>query len=170
MSRKIAILGLGSRGRAWAEAFCEAGWRVSGFDPDQAATGLSSARRGWRRDGTISTCVAGADWVLLCLPERMELVQKVVQRAQAEAPDGAVLGVVSDAFDVDAIQGCAIRPGRIVLIDGLPQTGAELKVSHRNQSELKVDALAVLSEICAEPALNVGGMDDADQVADAKSA
>ena len=87
MSRKAAILGLGERGSAWAEMFRDAGWRVSGFDPDPSVDGLPSGSRGWRKQETISSTVAYADWVVCCLPDRLELMLKVLQRAQAEAPD-----------------------------------------------------------------------------------
>lgn len=152
MSRKIAILGLGSRGSAWSQAFREAGWRVSGFDPDPLAGPSSKEGRGWHRESAISSTVAFADWVLLALPERLELVQKMIQRAQAEAPAGSVIAVASEAFDVEEVQSCAIRPGRIVLLTGAPAMGVDLNVSSRNAPEMKVDVLAILSEVCPAPA------------------
>lgn len=156
MSRKVAIMGLGQRGLSWAEAFLDAGWRVSGFDPDPAVAGPSRNRRGWKREETISTSVSFADWVLICLPERLELVQKVIQRAQAQAPDGAAIAVVSQTFDIDAVQGCAIRPGRIAAITATPDDGPVLLLSAKNKADFKVDALAVLSEVCpAAPAVDV---------------
>ena len=116
MSSKAAILGLGERGRAWAGMFRDAGWRVSGFDPDPSAMGLPTGSRGWRREQTISSTVAYADWVICCVPDRLELMQKIIQRAQAEAADAAVIAVTSRLHDVDAVQGCAIRPAQVVLI------------------------------------------------------
>lgn len=148
MSRKAAILGLGERGSAWAEMFRDAGWRVSGFDPDPSVAGLSSGSRGWRKQDTISSTVAYADWVVCCLPDRLELLLKVLQRAQAEAPETALIAVTSRLHDVDAVQGCVTRPGQVVLITGAPETGFDLNVSARNAPELKVAALAVLSAIC----------------------
>lgn len=158
MSRKVAILGLGARGLSWAGAFLDAGWRVSGFDPDPCVSGPSQNRRGWRRDETISASVSFADWVLICLPERLELVQKVIQRAQAEAPDGAVIAVVTETFDIDAVQGGAIRPGRIAAITAAPEAGPVLLLSARNQADFKVDSLAVLSQVCpAAPTVELPG-------------
>ena len=52
--------------------------------------------------------------LLGCLPDRLELMQKVIQRAQAEAPEGAVVAVTSHQHDVDGVQGCAIRPAQVV--------------------------------------------------------
>ncbi|WP_413719892.1 hypothetical protein [Silicimonas sp. MF1-12-2] len=148
MSSKAAILGLGERGRAWAGMFRDAGWRVSGFDPDPSAMGLPTGSRGWRREQTISSTVAYADWVICCVPDRLELMQKIIQRAQAEAADAAVIAVTSRLHDVDAVQGCAIRPAQVVLITHAPAGGVELNLTSRNQPDLKVAALAVLSEVC----------------------
>lgn len=147
MSSKAAILGLGERGRGWARLFREAGWRVSGFDPDPLAVGLPQGSRGWRREQTISSTVAYADWILLCVPDRLELIQKVIQRAQAEASDAAVIAVTSQLHDVDAVQGCAIRPAQLILISGTLEQGIELNLTSRNAQELKVAAMAVLSEV-----------------------
>ncbi|NNL72143.1 MAG: hypothetical protein HKP29_02140 [Silicimonas sp.] len=170
MSRKIAVLGLGSRGSAWAEAFRDAGWRVSGFDPDPIANGPASGSRGWRRETTISSTASHADWVILCLPERLELVQKVIQRAQAEAPAGAIIAVVSARFDIDAVQGCAVRPERVVLIDGLPGGNADLNLSQRNPPDLKVDALSLLSQVCPGADPGAERVPEDDQKDDARSA
>ena len=80
MSKKAAIIGLGARGAAWAELFRDAGWVVSGFDPDPDVTGLAKGTRGWRRGETISSTVEQADWVLCCVSDRLELMTKIIQR------------------------------------------------------------------------------------------
>lgn len=170
MSRKAAILGLGTRGKVWAEMFREAGWRVSGFDPDPGVSGLSGSARGWRRAETISACVASADWVVCCLPDRLELMTKVMQRAQAEAPDEAVIAVTSPLHDCEAIQGCAFRPSQIVHLGGDPGSGVALNVTARNTPDLKVAALAVLSEVCPSIPSTGYGDDAEDQSDDAQSA
>lgn len=169
MNRKAAVLGLGERGRAWAELFRDAGWQVSGFDPDPSARGPQIPGRGWRRGDTISTTVANADWVVCCLPDRLELMQKVIQRAQAEAPGDAVLAVTSRVHDVDAVQGCALRPASVVVITGTLERGVELNVTGRNHADLKLDALAVLSEICP-PVAPPDGVSAGIQIRESKSA
>lgn len=170
MNRKAAVLGLGERGQAWAEAFRDAGWRVSGFDPEPGVLGLPRGSRGWRREETISTTVAYSDWVVLCVPDRLELMQKVIQRAQAEAPERAILAVSSYQHDVDAVQGCAIRPARVVLVAGAPDLGVDLSVTGRNPAELKLDALAVLSEVCPRVMPAPDGAAGEAQSRDSKSA
>ena len=148
MSRKAAIIGLGERGSAWAEMFRAAGWRVSGFDPEPGAKGLADGSRGWRREETISRTVAYSDWIVCCVPDRLELMRKVMQRVQAEAPEGAVIAVASELHDVDAVQGCAVRPAQVIRVGGDNASGHSLFVTTRNAQDLKVQALAVLSEVC----------------------
>lgn len=153
MSARVAILGLGSRGARWVETCLAAGWDVHGFDPDDRAALEISAGQSWRREKTISGAVSGADWVVCCLPERLELISTVVRRAQATAKD-AVIAVASGAFDVDAVQGCAIRPGHVFRLYEGEAGELALDVSPQNDAQMRamaVEALAVLSaaqEVC----------------------
>ena len=81
-------------------------------------------------------------------PDRLELIRTVVQRAQAAAGTSALIAVASEAFDLDAVQGCAIRPDRVFLL-GLDEAGAiAVALSPRNDAETKErveDTLAMLS-------------------------
>ena len=148
MKGRVAILGLGSRGTGWAETCLAAGWDVHGFDPDDRAGRLISGGASWRREATISGAVAKADWVICCLPERLDLMRTVIQRAQGAAADGAVIAVVSEAHDLEAVQGCAIWPGHVFrLIEGEAGELA-LDVNGQNGQDARAratEALAVLS-------------------------
>ena len=146
MTRSAAILGLGERGKRWVTLFQTAGWKVRGFDPDPLAGTVGVPEDGWQKMDTISAATHGADWVMLCLPDRLELAQMVIQRAQAEAPETSLVGVCSDTFEIDDVQNCSIRPGRVVVLRGRPQSGVDLLVSSRNDDALRVNAIAVLSE------------------------
>ncbi len=147
MSARVAILGLGHRGARWVETCLAAGWDVHGFDPDDRAGFEISGGASWRREKTISGAVAGADWVVCCLPERLELICAVVRRAQASAKD-AVIAVASQTYDVDSVQSCAIRPGHVFrLLEG-PAGELALDVSPQNDAKMRsiaTEALAVLS-------------------------
>ena len=147
MSKTAAILGLGERGKLWAALFQDAGWQVVGFDPDPLAGGSNAPREGFSKVETISAAASQAEWVMICLPERLELVQMVIQRAQAEASNDSVIAVCSAVHDIEDIQNCSLRPGRVVLLRGRPQSGVDLIASSRNEDALKVDAIAVLSEL-----------------------
>ena len=148
MSGCAAILGLGARGARWAETCLAAGWEVRGFDPDdRSGLGLADGAA-FRRETTISAVVRNADWVICCLPERLELMRTVIQRAQAAASESAVIAVVSSAYDADTIQTCAIRPGRVFRIQNAPSGDASMEVTGQNDAEMRhsvAETLAIFS-------------------------
>lgn len=144
MSRRAAILGLGRRGETWARLLHHAGWEVTWFDPEPASRDLSVVRA-----GTISDCVAGADWVLVAVPERIELIRSVVQRVQASAPDGAVIAVASDRHKIDALQGCALRPEYVIRVGRRPEGGFLADLSPRNTGTTRSEATEVLAALAA---------------------
>jgi hypothetical protein len=146
MTRRAAILGLGSRGLFWADACDTSGWVLRAFDPDPLARALP---KGIRRESTISATVRGADWVICCLPERLELVQKVVQRAQAEAPREAIIAIDSDRFDIDTLQSCALRPAQVVRLTGNAADGVAFDVTDRNLPDLRRTLQADIAELAA---------------------
>ena len=157
MSRRVAILGLGDRGSRWADAFHTSGWLVSGFDPDAAAGRQLAGHADVRREQTISATVHGANWVFCCLPERLELMQMVLQRAQAEAPRDALIAVTSRDHDVEDIQNCVLRPPEVVRIVETEDGTLALDVTERNPSAVRAEAQQVLAELAAmlslEPAV-----------------
>ncbi|WP_299752546.1 hypothetical protein [uncultured Boseongicola sp.] len=150
MTRKVAVLGLGTRGGDIARAFHATGWAVSGFDPDPIAEGVPDLKRDWTRESTISSTVCGADWVVICLPERLELMRKVIQRAQGEAPRDTTIAVVTKDFDVDAVQGCALRPAHVLRVDQGENGGYVIDVSSKTDAKAKSDATMVLSQLAAQ--------------------
>lgn len=145
MSRRAAILGLGARGADWAATCRTAGWSVAGFDPDPSAGRVPSMLRA----PTISRAVRGADWVICCLPDRLELVQMVLHRAQAEAVEAAVVAVASRCHDIEALQSCAMRPGQVVRLADQPDGGLTLDVTERNLPDLRARAEAGFAELAA---------------------
>ena len=149
MSRTVAILGVGDTGGLWARDFLEAGWRVRFFDPDPVASGIAGLRTSCERASTISGCVAQADWILIAVPDRLELVQKVIQRAQAEAPRSAITAVVSRSHDVEAIQSCSLRPAQIVTVARQDDGGFDMNVTSRNPDNFRKEAVLALSGLSA---------------------
>lgn len=145
--RKVAILGLGQRGAFWLNTALQSGWQVSGFDPDPTALG-TTRRDEWRREKTISGTVKDAQWIVCCLPERLELMQKVIQRAQAEAPEASVIAV-DTSFPVDDVQSCATRRGQLVQISYDQKGGFALEVTSQNTTQIKEAATATLAEFAA---------------------
>ncbi|MEO0677307.1 MAG: carnitine 3-dehydrogenase [Pseudomonadota bacterium] len=131
---KAAIIGGGVIGGGWAARFLLNGWEVRVFDPDPEAERkigevLENARRALPglydralpAEGALTFCatmseaVAGADWVQESVPERLELKQKVYQTLQEHCPEEAVIGSSTSGFKPSELQGCATRPGQIVV-------------------------------------------------------
>ncbi|MDJ0639540.1 MAG: NAD(P)-binding domain-containing protein [Paracoccaceae bacterium] len=149
MSQRVSILGLGARGQAWAVACLASGWRVRGFDPDPLAGRSLKDTPDFRREPTISAAVQSAELVFCCLPDRLELVQMVLQRAQAAAGDAAVVFVDTPSFDVDAVQACAIRPAEVFRVDVMGTGGLSLEATSRNADECKQRVKKIVAELAA---------------------
>jgi 3-hydroxyacyl-CoA dehydrogenase len=149
MSRRAAILGLGRRGEAWAALCLKAGWDVRVFDPAPNAASALGRLPGARRSETISTAVRGADWVVCSVPDRLELVQMVLQRAQAEMPGTAVVAVASPAHDVEALQSCTVRPGQVVRLVEPEAGGVMIEVTERNAPDFRQSAEFLAAELAA---------------------
>lgn len=145
--RSAAILGLGRTGGAWADALHDAGWAIRAFDPDERPEGRLPKGASARRVQTISGTVRDASWVFISLPQRVELIQKVMQRAQAEAPDHAVIVTTARDLDLDTVQGCARRPERVVMLRPGEDGRVALFMTGRNDETIRGDVLALLSEV-----------------------
>ena len=129
-----AIIGGGVIGGGWAARFLLMGWDVRVFDPDpesQRKIGevLDNARRSLPglhdvdlpREGalsfheTMSEAVAGAIWIQESVPERLELKRKVYQTLQEHCSTDAIIGSSTSGFKPSELQGCATRPGQIMV-------------------------------------------------------
>ncbi len=129
-----AIIGGGVIGGGWAARFLLAGWDVRVFDPDPDAQRkigevLGNARRslpGMYAEplppqgrlsfhAKMSDAVEGASWIQESVPERLELKRKIYQQLQAQSSDRAIIGSSTSGFTPSQIQGCATRPGEIVV-------------------------------------------------------
>ena len=169
MSRRAAILGLGRRGEAWAALCLQAGWDVRAFDPAPNAASAVARLPGVHRAETISTAVRGVDWTVCCVPDRLDLVQMVLRRAQAEMPSMAVVAVASPLHDVEALQSCTVRPDQVVRVLGPEAGGVMLEVTERNAPEFRQTAERLAAELAAVLSLNAND-DGGVQGSDAESA
>ena len=133
--RKVAaIVGGGVIGGGWAARFALMGWDVRLFDPDPDAARkvgevLANARRSLPGlsdrplppEGTIthvsaiSDAVDGADYIQESVPERLELKRKVYQAIQEHSAPGTPLASSTSGFKPSELQGCATRPGEILV-------------------------------------------------------
>jgi hypothetical protein len=106
--------------------------------------------------------------VVFCLPERLELMQKVIQRAQAEAPE-AIFCVHTD-FEVESVQSCATRRGQILQVAYNDVTGFALSSTKDNPKELKENMVCALTELAATLSVDGGSAQATDTGIDAQSA
>lgn len=111
--RKVAIVGAGSIGIAWAVTFSRAGWTVAVQDPDrgrldlvrdEAGDRLARLRRHRLLDDDVDSitariepfqdlagAVSDAAVVVECAPERLELKRGVYEMVLADAPGEAIV-------------------------------------------------------------------------------
>lgn len=169
-----AIIGGGVIGGGWAARFLLMGWDVRVFDPDPDASRkigevLDNARRSLPglsdvelpAEGqltfhdTMSEAVIGAAWIQESVPERLELKRKVYQTLQEHCDPGAVIGSSTSGFKPSELQGCAARPGQIVVTHPfnpvylLPLV--ELVGSVKNAPEFIDKAAEILTEVGMYP-------------------
>ncbi len=134
MGHAAAVIGGGVIGGGWAARFLLMGWDVRVFDPDpEAARKIGEVLENARRSlpglsdvalpqegrlsyhATMSEAVAGAHWIQESVPERLDLKRKVYQTLQEHCDPSAVIGSSTSGFKPSELQGCAARPGQIVV-------------------------------------------------------
>ena len=152
-----AVIGGGAMGRRWAARFLMAGWKVRLFDPDRATAGMLGETLGGsgeraarlRLACAMSEAVAGADWIQESVPERLGLKRKVCQVLQSHCDPDAVIASSSIGFRPAQIQGCAMRPGQIIIARSRDPAALRSKVdlatSGANPPALVARARAALS-------------------------
>ena len=169
-----AIIGGGVIGGGWAARFLLSGWNVRVFDPDPQARRkieevLENARRAlpglsdraMPAEGalsfheTISDAVAGATYIQESVPERLELKRKIYQTVQEHCAVDAVIASSTSGFKPSELQGCATRPGQIMVAHPfnpvylLPLV--ELVASDRSDPPLVARARDILSGLGMYP-------------------
>ncbi|SFS02349.1 carnitine 3-dehydrogenase [Yoonia litorea] len=173
-ARRAAIVGGGVIGGGWAARFLLMGWDVRIFDPDPEAARkigevLANARRSLPGlsdvalppEGaltfheTMSEAVEGAEWIQESVPERLELKRKVYQTLQEHCDADAIIGSSTSGFKPSELQGCATRPGQIVVTHPfnpvylLPLV--ELVTTDKNAGETVARAKDILTGIGMHP-------------------
>jgi len=119
MDKTIAVIGAGLIGRAWAMVFARAGWavRLTDTNADQlsrarafiaasldeqrqyglvADAGAALARIEYAAD--LESAIAGADWVLANLPEKVDVKREVFEELDRRARPDAVLASSTSAI------------------------------------------------------------------------
>lgn len=117
MAQRVGFIGLGNMGGRMARRLLEAGLEVLGYDPVPGA----AARAGAKAAGSVSETVAGADHVLMSLPDSHVIEEVVVA-------DGGVLE--------------SARPGQVV-VDLSTAAPASTRELNRRLAERGVDMIDV---------------------------
>lgn len=131
---RIAIIGTGLIGGGWALHFLRLGWDVSAHDPAEGAEARlrDMVTRDWpsmerlglaggaSRDRlTFHDCLAGAlegaEAVLECAPERLEVKQALFEEMDAMAPPETLLFSCTSSFTISDIRVRTRRPERCLL-------------------------------------------------------
>lgn len=165
-----AIIGGGVIGGGWAARFLLNGWDVRVFDTDPEAERkigevLANARRSLPGlsdvilppEGaltfhkTMSDAVSGAAWIQESVPERLDLKRKVYQALQEHCDPEAILGSSTSGFKPSELQGCATRPGQIMVTHPFNPVYlmplVEVVPSEKNSSERVDRAKEILKSI-----------------------
>jgi L-gulonate 3-dehydrogenase len=130
--KRVAIIGGGSIGIAFAIVFARAGWPVRLFDPDAQRRSVALDEIGARLldltkfnlideaveavtvrvrvVDSIADAVVDADLVMECAPERIELKRALFAELDAAAPAAAILASASSALTMSSF--AADLPGR----------------------------------------------------------
>ncbi len=173
MARRAAVVGGGVIGAGWAARFLLMGWDVAVADPDPEAPRkvgevLANARASLPGlhdvalpaagrltvTAALAEAVAGAEWVVEAVPERLDLKHRVYAEIQKHAP-GAVIGSSTSGFKPTELQENAADPSRILVTHPfnpvylLPL--AELVPSAANPPEVVGRAKEVLTGIGMHP-------------------
>lgn len=132
--RKVAIIGGGVIGAAWAARFLLNGIDVAVFDLDPEAPRktlevITNARRAQTRlhgaalpaegqlnfAASIADAVASADFIQESLPEREDLKQRVLAAIDSAMPAHAVIGSSTSGLLPTKLQSAMKRPDRLVV-------------------------------------------------------
>jgi L-gulonate 3-dehydrogenase len=121
MTERVAIVGGGFIGRAWAIGFARSGWEVVSWDPQAGAVDASLAsindlladladyglladqtpaavRERLKTAAELSTALEGADWVQENAPERIEVKRQLWRELDRLAPEASILASSSSAI------------------------------------------------------------------------
>ncbi|MEO0369071.1 MAG: carnitine 3-dehydrogenase [Pseudomonadota bacterium] len=133
-NQTAAVIGGGVIGGGWIARFALMGWQVNIYDPDPEAPRKVQAvldnathslpslyEQPLPKQGAINFCdsleeaVAEVAWVSECVPERLELKQKVLADIQRACPSDAVISSSTSGFKPSELQSSADDPQQIIV-------------------------------------------------------
>ncbi|HEU0222028.1 MAG TPA: carnitine 3-dehydrogenase, partial [Paracoccaceae bacterium] len=130
---RVAVIGGGVIGGGWVARFSENGIPVRVFDPDPEAARTigeicANAARAYEKltlaprpekgavsfHGSIAEAVAGADWIVEAVPERIELKRRVYSEIEA-ANEAGVIASSTSGYRPTELQAGMAHPERLVV-------------------------------------------------------
>jgi carnitine 3-dehydrogenase len=130
---QVAVIGGGVIGGGWVARFIENGIAVRVFDPDREAPRriaamCANAERAYAKltlaprppkgpvshHASVTEAVAGADWIVEAVPERLDLKHRVYAEIDAANP-GAILASSTSGYRPTDLQAKMAHPGRLIV-------------------------------------------------------
>ncbi|MDH5556072.1 MAG: 3-hydroxyacyl-CoA dehydrogenase NAD-binding domain-containing protein [Alphaproteobacteria bacterium] len=131
---RVAIIGTGLIGGGWVLHFLRMGWDVSAHDPAEGAEArlrdmvardwpmmermglaLPATRERLTFHGSLAGALEGAEAVLECAPERLDVKQALFEEMDAIAPPEVLLFSCTSSFTISEIRQRARHPERCLL-------------------------------------------------------
>lgn len=172
---RVALIGAGTIGTAWAVVFARAGCEVRAWDADPAALAAFPGRVAAVFDALAGTPIAGlpggaariqacerledavdgAEWVQEQVAEQLAVKQAVLARVEAACPADAVIATSTSGLSQAALAASLQRPERFIVVHPLtppfllPVTEI---VTHPGTSDATLDrAYAVMRAVGQKP-------------------
>jgi carnitine 3-dehydrogenase len=169
---KVAVIGGGVIGGGWVARFLMMGCDVTVFDPDpeaerKIAEVLANARRSFPglfdhrlpNEGVLSfanslaDAVCDAQWVSECVPERLDLKQKVYQQIQQSCPSTAIIASSTSGFKPSELQQGSSRPQQIIVAHPFNPVYLIPVVELVGHSQTTATAAQVMTQLGMKPLL-----------------
>jgi 3-hydroxybutyryl-CoA dehydrogenase len=130
---RIAVIGAGSQGRAFALACSRAGHAVVLEDVmphklRQAGVELAGVDSEVRFAATVEDAVCDADFVVDFVPDELESKLEIWALIDRMAPPRSVLCTLSEVLSITDLASCTYRADRCVMVRGALGAGAGIRV------------------------------------------
>lgn len=169
--RTVAVIGAGSIGASWAALVLARGLDVVATDPAPGAEerlreglelllgemGVTAAHERTRFIADAATAVAGADLVLECGPERLDLKRELFEVLDAAAAPDVLLASSSSGLAPSAFQGGCRHPERVLVTHPFNPPHlvplVEVVGGEQTSEEALESAMAVMRHLGKQPIL-----------------
>jgi 3-hydroxybutyryl-CoA dehydrogenase len=149
---RVAVIGAGVQGRAFALACAQAGFAVVLEDvmPEKlrrAADEFLSLGAAVQLVSSVEDAVAEAEIALDFVPDDLESKLEIWSLIDRMAPPRTILCTPSDQLSITDLASCTYRPDRCAMVRGKLTAGADLRLltARQTSDETRTRALALFS-------------------------